>query len=206
MWRVPVWLLIGVLAGCAHGFDSDALRIAVAFAFLALLALSAPAVLRPAVAVVAILALLLLGFAGVAHLLDALPALIAGFVAWLFARTLYAGRRPLIARAIAALDGEAQLADPPTAAYARRLTCLWASYQAVLALIAAALAVLTASGANAPLPGPRVFGALVLPLAVALLLLAEFALRPLLLPHAPRHRLGAFLRNLVRAWPTLLRD
>jgi uncharacterized membrane protein len=206
MWRLPAWLLIAILAAGAHWFDSNVLRIACAFAFLALLALSAPAALRPALAIVATLALLVLAAGGVARLLDALPALIAGFVAWLFARTLYAGRRPLIARAIAALDGEAQLDDPHTATYARRLTCLWAVYQSILALIATALAVYAASAADAVLLGPRLFGAVVLPLAVASLLLAEFALRPWLLPRAPRHRLDVFVRNLVRAWPTLLGD
>ena len=55
-------------------------------------------------------------------LLDALPALIAALVGWLFARTLRRGCRPLIARAIAAIEGPEQLADPRVTRYARTLT------------------------------------------------------------------------------------
>jgi len=63
-------------------------------------------------------------------LLDALPALIAALVGWLFARTLRRGRRPLIARAIAAVDGPALLGDPHVARYARALTAIWAARSA----------------------------------------------------------------------------
>ena len=136
-----------------------------------------------------------------------MPALIAASVGWLFARTLLGARRPLIARAIAALDGEEQLADPAVASYARRLTWMWAIYQGVLAAMGAVLALLAALDVpDLPgwLPGPRVFGALVLPLAVLGLLLIEFALRRHLLPQAPRHRLPTFLRGLLRVWPKLL--
>ena len=56
------------------------------------------------------------------------------------------------------------------------------------------------------LPGPRLFGVVILPLAVAALALAEFALRPRLLPQAPRHRLHTFATGLVRAWPAILSE
>ena len=93
---------------------------------------------------VAVMALVLLGhFFGGKNLrgvLDALPALIAALVGWLFARTLRAGRTPLIARAIAAIDGAQWLDDPAVAAYARRLTAVWAAWQFALAACAALLA------------------------------------------------------------------
>ena len=72
--------------------------------------------------------------------LDALPALVAGLVGGVFARTLRRGRTPLIARAIAAIDGAAWLDDPAVSRYARRLTWLWALYQFALAAAAALLA------------------------------------------------------------------
>src|SRR5690242_9526273 len=72
--------------------------------------------------------------------LDALPAIISALIGWLFARTLARGRTPLIARAIAAIDGAGLLADANVALYARRLTLIWAIYQYALAGIAGALA------------------------------------------------------------------
>lgn len=159
---------------------------------------------------VAIVALVLLGhFFGGKNLrgaLDALPALIAALVGWLFARTLAYGRTPLIARAIAAIDGAQWLDDPAVAGYARRLTAVWAVWQFALAVCAALLA-LHAHGIFADaawLPSPRMFGWIVLPLAVAALFLGEFFLRPHLLPQAPRRSLFTFLAALIRHWPALL--
>lgn len=205
--RLAGWLMVAALALCAHWFDSDAWRAACACSVLGLLTLGAPRSLRTFFVLLSLLALGVLAFGGVPRLLDVVPALIAASVGWLFARTLLGTRRPLIARAIAALDGEEQLADPAVTRYARRLTWVWAIYQGVLAAIGAALALQAAfdvRGLPGFLPGPRVFGALVLPLAVLGLLLFEFALRRLLLPQAPRHGLAAFLRDLLRVWPKLL--
>ncbi|HST27910.1 MAG TPA: hypothetical protein VLK26_06030 [Rudaea sp.] len=161
---------------------------------------------------VAVVALALLGhFFGGKNLrgaLDALPALIAALVGWLFARTLRAGCTPLIARAIAAIDGPQWLEDAAVAAYARRLTAIWAVWQFALAACAALLA-LHVHGifANAAwLPSPRAFGWIVLPLAVAALFLGEFFLRPHLLPQVPRRGLFAFLAALIRHWPALLAE
>jgi uncharacterized membrane protein len=198
---------IVALAALAHWYDSDPLRGACALAVLAALGWRVPRILRAPFAVLAGAGLLVFAAAGSTGLLDALPALIAAFVGWLFARTLRRGRTPLIGRAIAAIDGPAPLADPAVVRYARRLSACWAGYQCALALIGAALA-LHAHGWLVWLPpgapSARAFGALWLPLAVGVLFLGEFALRPRLLPQAPRHGLLAFVRALVRAWPQLL--
>ena len=139
--------------------------------------------------------------------LDALPAIIAALIGWLFARTLARGRMPLIARAIAAIDGADLLADANIARYARRLTLVWAVYQFILAAIAAALALHAHGWLALPQPTlPGWFGFVWLPVAVALMFLGEFALRPRFLPQAPRHNLFNFMRKLVRAWPQLLLD
>jgi uncharacterized membrane protein len=204
VWRLAGWLLVLTLALLAHLLDSNVTRVACAFAVLALIAANAPRTLLVPLAVTAGVALAVLLLAGSAKLLDCLPALIAAFVAWLFARTLLGTRRPLIARAIAALDGEAQLQDASVLRYARRLTVIWAIYQALLAAVAFALAWSAAPATWAP--GPRVFGAVILPLAIGALLLGEFILRPHLLPQAPQHRLGSFVLALIRAWPALLAD
>ena len=140
-------------------------------------------------------------------LLDALPALIAASVGALFARTLQRGRTPLIARAIAAIDGAQWLADPAVARYARRLTSVWALYQFALAGVAALLALQAHGWLVLPLRvTPDAFGLVWLPGAVAVLFVAEFALRPLLLPQAPRHNLFVFVAALIRRWPALLRE
>lgn len=147
-------------------------------------------------------------FSGNAVFRAALPILIASLVAWLFARTLRRGRTPLIARAIAALDGPHWLSDPAVARHARRLTCVWAVYLALLALIVAALALLDASTVARwqRLPTAQHFGAIGIPVAVAALLLGEFVTRHWWLPQAPRHGLVEFLRKLIVAWPRLLDD
>jgi hypothetical protein len=208
MIRAVGWLCVAVLAVGAHWYDSDALRGACAAAVLGLLAITAPASLRVSLVAVGVVAVAIVVVFGSSVFFDALPALIAAFVAYLFGRTLLPGHRPLIARAIVSIDGPEWLDDPAVAGYARRLTWIWTIYQTFLA-IAALAAVLVQRGffpaLAGTMPGPRVFGA-VLPLAVALLFVIEFAMRPRLLPQAPRHRLISFARRLILAWPTLLDD
>src|SRR5215475_2915407 len=209
MRRLLAWCGVAALATCAWILDSDVLRGACAFAVIALLGIGTPRSLRRPFWVLLACAATLQLIGGTRVLLDALPMLFAGIVAWLFARTLLPGRTPLIARAIAAIDGAGALAIRGSLAYARRLTALWAAYQLALALLAAAVFF----GAHAArdtvavwLPSPRVFGALILPAAVASLLVGEFLLRPVLLPQAPRRTLWDFLSRLVRVWPSLLDD
>jgi uncharacterized membrane protein len=202
MWRAAAWLCVIALAVAAHVFDLDILRAACAAAVLLLLAASAPRVLLPPLGVAGACVVVLYLSAGIGRVFDALPALIAALVGWLFARTLLHGRQPLIARAIAALDGPAPLQDPAVRRYARRLTALWAGYQAVLAALAAVWAWTT----PAALPPVRVGAAVLLPLAIAALFVGEWALRSHLLPQAPRQALPAFVRGMLRVWPQLLGD
>jgi uncharacterized membrane protein len=208
MIRAVGWLCILVLAISAHWYDSDILRGACAFGALALLAITAPASLRIALGFIAILAGAIVFVFGSRLFFDVLPALIATFVAYLFGRTLLPGRRPLIARAIVSIDGPHWLDDSSVVRYARRLTLVWTVYQALLAIVALC-AVFTQRGFFPALsdlmPSPRMFG-VILPVAVALLFVIEFAMRPLLLPQAPRHSLISFARRLILAWPTLLDD
>jgi len=185
----------------------DDVRFSAAAAFLALVLIGifASPALRHAVAGIALCAALALMFGGAVLLVELVPALIAGLVGWVFARTLLPGRRPLIARAIAAVDGDTWLTQQSVARYARRLTGLWVCVQALLTLAGCASA-LHAHGIwpALPLPTPRAFAGLVLPGAVAFIFLAEFFLRPMLLPQAPRHGLVAFLGKLARSWPRLV--
>ena len=208
MRRVLGWLVIVLLAVAAHLLDQPWLRAACVPAILLLIGSTAPAPLRHGLIALALIALMLIALGFGEPLLDATPALIAAIVAWLFARTLLHGRRPLIARAVVAMDGPALLDDPSVARYTRRLTMLWALYQALLAALAVLLALRARYWpACLPLlPGPGVFGMIVLPLAIAALVLVEFALRPRLLPQAPPRSFPSFVRELVRSWPALLAE
>lgn len=204
--RVLVWLAILALALLGRWKHDDAVTAAIVPLALAFLALASPRALRGAIAAIALGEAAAWWLGGAGLMIDLLPAAVAGFVGWLFARSLRAPRTPLIARAIAAIDGEGQLRDPAVASYALRLSRLWAIFQFALAL-ACLLCVLHERGGFAlALPPPRVFGATVLPAAVAALFFGEFLLRRRLLPQAPRHTLSAFLGALARAWPNLIED
>ena len=210
MWRPLGWCGVAALAIGAWVLDSDALRSACAFAVIGLLGIATPRAQRAVFVAVSGAAAALVAFDGTATLLDALPILFAGIVGWFFARTLVRGRTPLIARAIAAIDGPQALEDTRTLAYARGLTRLWAGYQFLLTLLAIVVFGVAhgAFAGIAPgwLPNPRLFGTVILPAAVAALFVGEFLLRPLLLPQAPRHTLWNFLARIVRVWPSLLDD
>ncbi|MEP6483646.1 MAG: hypothetical protein ABJB01_04295 [Rudaea sp.] len=207
MIRAVGWLCVVILAIGAHVYDSNILRGLCAMFALGLLAITTPSSLRPALIGIALIAAAILIVFDANTLFDALPALIAAFVGYLFARTLLPNRTPLIARAIVSVDGPEWLNDPAVAAYAKRLTLTWALYQTLLAAIAVA-AIFHQRGFLVDatwLPTPRVFGA-ILPIAVALLFVVEFLLRPVLLPQAPRRTLFSFAQRLIVAWPSLLDD
>src|SRR5262249_54461751 len=177
MSRLLAWLGLIALAAAAHVFDSTPLRASCLPALLVVLAFGSGALRWTLFGLAAAVALpIAFGFGEAA--LDLTPALIAALIGWLFARTLLPGRTALIARLMGAIDGAAPLQDAAIARYARHLTLVWAIYQAALALVALLLAwyawrLPTASGGW---PGPRLFGIVLLPLAVAALLLGEFAL------------------------------
>jgi uncharacterized membrane protein len=79
-------------------------------------------------------------------LLLAPPAFVAA-VGWGFARTLRAGRVPLVGRIAAALDGIAWPELPaPVRAYTRRVTLAWALLLGALASVDMALALLAVPG------------------------------------------------------------
>lgn len=201
--RAAVWLAILALALIGAALRSEAVSAAIVPAALAFLLLVSPRGLRGAIAAIAVAEAAAWWIGGASLMIDLLPAAIAAFVGWLFARSLVSPRAPLIARAIAAIDGEALLGDAAVARYARRLTVLWAALQMLLAAFGL-LCVLRARGALAvPMPSPRAYD-LILPLAVAMLFFGEFALRPRLLPQAPRHAPLGFLRALARVWPELI--
>ena len=86
------------------------------------------------------------------------PVAVLAFIAWMFGRTLRAGRVPLISRIVAALESTpaAQL-EPDLQRYTRRLTAAWAGMLAtlagvnlLLALVAVPRGLLASVGIDAP--------------------------------------------------------
>lgn len=203
--RLAVWLLIVLLAVLGRHLHNEAMVAASVPVALAFLACVVPAALRGAIGVIALIEAVAWVAGGTVWMIDLLPVMVAGFVGWLFARSLAPGRRPFIACAIAAIDGEARLGDGEIARYARRLTLIWALFQAALAGFGV-LCVLADHHVLAlpSLPTSRLFGAMILPLAVLSLFFGEFVLRRWLLPQATRHSVLGFLRALGRAWPRLI--
>ncbi|MEO8746852.1 MAG: xanthomonadin biosynthesis protein [Rhodanobacter sp.] len=162
----------------------------------------------------ALLTVALLGFADL--LLDAVPAVINAALAWLFARTLPRAR-PLIARCIVVVEGEARLHERGVALYARRLTALWAGLLGANALALMLLLLFAErSGVLARFdlaPSWRLnewwaaawlnVGGYVLPGMVFVL---EYAYRRWRLRHLQHLSLAKMLLRLAVNWPRLLRD
>src|SRR5512139_2857679 len=106
---VSVWMLPRLLAGTARAWSGWA------------------------AAVLVVCASAWLGFAD--RLLDTVPLLLlAGLALW-FGSSLRAGREARVARFIRVLEGNAQLAQPGVARYARGVTVFWSALLALQALI-----------------------------------------------------------------------
>ncbi|TYT26814.1 ketosynthase [Luteimonas viscosa] len=75
------------------------------------------------------------------------PVVFVALVAWVFGRSLQPGRVPLITRIVSGLDGVSPERLPAdVAAYARRLTALWAGVLVLLGLANLVLALLASPG------------------------------------------------------------
>lgn len=156
------------------------------------------------VAVLTVCAGAWLGFAD--RLLDAVPLIVlAGLALW-FGGTLRAGHEPRVARFIRVLEGEAQLAQPGVARYARGVTVFWTALLALEALLLAALFLRDLFDAG-DLPRwvlacQHVGGYLLIPLAFGL----EYAFRRWHLRHIAHPGLHAQALQMMRCWPQLLHD
>ena len=196
---------------------------ALALADLALLMLLRPLLHRRWWAL-GLLALLLAGLAWTAGspwldlLLLAPPVLFSGWVAWWFARSLRAGRTPLVERIVTALYAQAGWAMPAELpGYARRLTAAWAALLAFLALANAALAmcavpggVLHAFGMEPWIAVPHAawswFANLLNYGLVGGFMLAEFQYRKRRFPRRPYRNAAGFARQMAALGPAFWRD
>ena len=144
-----------------------------------------------------------------------LPVAINAAIAWLFGSTLAPGDEPLVARAIAAIEGEERLAAPGVASYARGLTLAWCLLLGAQALVLAAGAVLAVpdgalavAGVASPWPLPRnlvlAYGHLGSYLVVGAFFALEYLWRRWHLRHLPHPGAREFFHNLARHWPRLV--
>jgi len=148
-------------------------------------------------------------------LLDAVPIIVNAALCTLFARTLAAGRTPLIARFIAIIENPERLHDARVATYARQLTFAWAFVlgvqAALLALIVLAMphGLLAMFGVDAPrLVAPAWTWYLHVGsyLLVAAFLVLEYGWRRWHLRHIAHPPLPKFALALVQRWPALLQS
>lgn len=145
------------------------------------------------------------------------PVLINAGMAWFFGATLLPGRRPLVARAILAFEGEQRLAQPGVTRYARSLTWAWTvllTAQALLMLVCATGAqpngILARLGLPAPLSLPEYWANWYLHLGgflvIGLFSVAEFAWRNWHLRHLPHDNPRQYFTKIVQNWRRVLHD
>jgi uncharacterized membrane protein len=148
--------------------------------------------------------------------LDLVPVLVNALLAWFFGRTLLAGRQPLIAHFISAIEGPSRLDLPGVARYARHLTAFWAGLLSAQALVLAFLLVcarpgglLADVGLRSPLEVPSVLATAYSHLGSYALMvsafLCEYAFRRVHLRHVPQLSLHQLTLQLAVRWPQLLR-
>lgn len=148
--------------------------------------------------------------------LAAVPMLINALLAWWFGRTLLTSR-PLVARCIVAIEGEARLHARGVARYARNLTACWAGLMAANALLLGGLllgaehsGVLVRFGLTPPLRIDEWWAAAWLHVGGYAVVIAAFTLeypyRRWRLRHLQHLSLPQMLLRLAVNWPRVLRD
>jgi uncharacterized membrane protein len=148
--------------------------------------------------------------------LAAVPMLINALLAWWFGRTLLTSR-PLVARCIVAIEGEARLHARGVARYARNLTACWAGLMAANALLLGGLllgaehsGVLVRLGLTPPLRIDEWWAAAWLHVGGYAVVVAAFALeypyRRWRLRHLQHLSLPQMLLRLAVNWPRVLHD
>lgn len=128
------------------------------------------------------------------------PPVFVGMVAWAFARTLRAGRIPLVGRIAGAIDGIPwQRMEPEVRRYTRQVTWAWAVLLGVLACADLAFAVL------APPLQWSWFANIGDYLVIGGFMLCEFGYRRLRFPRRGPG-LGGFLRRMATLGPAFWRE
>lgn len=147
-------------------------------------------------------------------LLEFIPVLVNLLLAWLFGRSLAAGK-PLIAGFIEMLEGPQRLQQPGVQRYARQLTRFWmlllltqAGVLLALLLLATPGGLLDTLGVTVPWPLPARWALGYVHLGgyalLAVTMLLEYPFRRWHLRHLAHPRLHHFITQLAARWPQLL--
>jgi len=143
------------------------------------------------------------------------PVLINAYLAWLFGRTLAAGRTPLIGLMVRMLHGAEERLDASISRYATRLTAAWTLLFVALGLVNLTLALLAkpgglliAAGFTPPAAVPRetwsLFANVLNYIIVGVFFLAEYAYRRRRFPQQPYRNIVDFLRRAIAVAPAML--
>jgi hypothetical protein len=220
--RILLAVAYPFLAHAANARD-DGMLAALALGDIAVIVLLGP-LLRRSVSAWALLLVIgacLAWLAGTRHALLPLlapPVLFVGWAAWLFARSLRAGRVPLLTRLVAPLHGRTVTTlDPALRTYTRGLTIAWAALlgtlcavNLVLALCAVPDGLLARLGWPSPLAVADVRGSLFANLLVYGVIggffMLEYLWRKRRFPRRPYRDFPDFLRQLVALGPRFWRE
>lgn len=147
-----------------------------------------------------------------------MPVAFIGLAAWWFARSLQAGREPLITRIVAGIYGlSGHVLTPQHRRYTRHLTAIWASLltllgtiNLILALIAVPDGVLAKLGVAAPFTVTQTQWSLVANVLnygiVGGVLVVEYHWRKRVFPQRPYRNFIEFLRQMAALGPGFWRD
>ncbi|PYG04402.1 putative membrane protein [Thioalkalivibrio sp. ALE21] len=123
-------------------------------------------------------------------LIHAVPVLVPGLIAALFARSLRSGSTPLITRYALEMGASD---SPAVHRYTRIITAIWASTCALLALVSAGLSLFAPTTVWAVVANGLNY------LLLGVLFMLEYPLRARFLPDEPREGFVAYLMQLARA-------
>ncbi|WP_018137726.1 MULTISPECIES: hypothetical protein [unclassified Thioalkalivibrio] len=192
--RIAAVVALGYPVAVIAGSFLELPRLPLAWLALLILVLAWPALPvlgRGVIALVLAVLVLLLGTEPAGKwLIYAVPVLIQGGLAWLFARSLRPGSTPLITRYALAMGASD---STPVHRYTRRLTAAWALLCGGLALLSAVLAVAVSTTTWA------LFANGINYLFLAALFMLEYPLRRWLLCDEPRAGFLPYLAALARA-------
>jgi len=143
------------------------------------------------------------------------PVLLTGMLAWIFGRTLLAGRQPLILQFAELVRNPDEHISPAVSAYVRKLTIAWTAVLSALSIACLILALIAVPDGVLQQLGiePRIrvahatwslFANVLNYLIIGAFFLLEYPYRRWRFPDQSHHSLPDFLQRIALAAPTLL--
>ncbi len=143
------------------------------------------------------------------------PVLLTGMLAWIFGRTLFAGREPLILQFAEIVRNPDERLSPAVVHYVRKLTLGWAVLLSTLAMLCLVLALIAVpdgifeqfgiqTGLHVAHSTWSLFANVLNYLIIAAFFLLEYGYRRLRFPEQPHRSFPEFLQRIALAAPRLL--